>query len=32
MFNNYAKTELELMVGKDERILWQGKPNKLCFI
>ena len=32
MFNNYAKSELELMVGKDEKILWQGKPNKRCFI
>ena len=32
MFNNYAKTELELMVGRDEKILWQGKPNKRCFI
>lgn len=32
MFNNYAKSELELMVGRDERILWQGKPNKRCFI
>ena len=32
MFNNYAKTELELMVGKNETILWQGKPNKRCFI
>lgn len=31
MFNNYAKSELELMVGKDEKILWQGKPNKRCF-
>ena len=32
MFNNYAKSELELMVGKDEKIFWQGKPNKRCFI
>ena len=32
MFNNYAKSELELMVGKNEKILWQGKPNKRCFI
>ena len=32
MFNNYAKSELELMVDKDEKILWQGKPNKRSFI
>ena len=32
MFNNYAKSELALMVGKDEKILWKGKPNKRCFI
>ncbi len=32
MFNNYAKTELEMMVGNDEQILWQGRPNKRCFI
>lgn len=32
MFNNYAKSELELMVGSDEKILWKGKPNKRCFI
>ena len=32
MFNNYAKTELELMVGRDEQVLWKGKPNKRCFI
>ena len=32
MFDNYAKTELELMVGSNEKILWQGKPNKRCFI
>lgn len=32
MFNIHTKTELELMVGRDEKILWQGKPNKSCFI
>ena len=32
MFDNNAKTELELMVGKDEKILWQGKPDKRCFV
>ncbi|MEE3350068.1 MAG: PH domain-containing protein [Candidatus Gastranaerophilaceae bacterium] len=32
MFSNYAKSELELMVGRDEKIFWQGKPNKRCFI
>ncbi|MCM1004519.1 MAG: PH domain-containing protein [Candidatus Gastranaerophilales bacterium] len=29
---NYAKSDLELMVGKDEKVLWRGKPNKRCFI
>ena len=32
MLNNYAKTDLELMVGSNEKILWQGKPNKRGFI
>ena len=32
MFDNYAKSDLELMVGRDEKILWQGRPNKRCFI
>lgn len=32
MFDSYAKSELELMVGRDEKVLWQGKPNKRCFI
>ena len=32
MFNNYAKSELELMVGSNEKIFWKGKPNKRCFI
>ena len=32
MFNNYAKSELELMVGSNEKVLWKGKPNKRCFI
>lgn len=32
MFDNYAKSELELMVGKNEKILWKGKPNKRGFI
>ena len=25
-------SDLELMVGKDENILWRGKPNKKCFL
>lgn len=25
-------SELELMVGRDETILWRGKPDKKCFI
>ena len=32
MLDGYAKTELELMVGKNEKILWQGKPDKKCFV
>lgn len=32
MFNYYAKSELELMVGSNEKILWKGKPNKRCFV
>ena len=32
MFNKYAKTELQQMVGKNEKIFWQGRPNKRCFI
>ena len=32
MFYKYAKSELELMVGRDEKIFWKGKPDKLCFI
>lgn len=26
------KSDLELMVGNNENILWRGKPNKKCFI
>ena len=29
---NYAKSDLELMVGSNEKIIWQGKPNKRCFV
>lgn len=32
MLNNYAKSDLMLMVGSNEKILWQGKPNKRGFI
>ncbi len=32
MYIDYVKTDLELMVGKDEEIFWRGKPNKLCYI
>ena len=32
MFSNYAKSELELMVGSNEEILWKGKPHQRCFI
>lgn len=26
------KSDLFKMVGKDEKILWRGKPDKKCFI
>ena len=32
MYIDYVKTDLELMIGKDEEIFWRGKPNKLCYI
>lgn len=32
MLTCFSKTDLELMVGKDEKVLWSGKPDKLCFI
>ena len=32
MLTCFSKTELELMVGKDEKVLWAGRPDKLCFI
>lgn len=32
MLNQYAKSDLESMVGTEEQILWQGRPNKLCSI
>lgn len=32
ILDSYAKSDLELMVGKDERIFWQGRPNKKCYI
>ena len=32
MLKGYAKTDLELMVGRGEKIFWQGRPNKKCYI
>ena len=32
MFNKSARSDLELMIGKDEHILWRGRPDKLCYI
>lgn len=32
MLNRYAKSDLELMVGEEEQILWRGRPNKICYI
>ena len=31
MLNRYAKSDLELMVDKEEQILWRGRPNKKCY-
>lgn len=32
MLTCFSKTDLELMVGKDEKVFWVGRPDKLCFI
>ena len=32
MLTCFSKTDLELMVGKDEKVLWAGRPDKLCFV
>ena len=32
MYTSCVKSDLVLMVGRDENILWHGKPNKKCFI
>lgn len=32
MFEHYAQSDLELMVGQNEKILWQSRPEKKCFI
>jgi len=32
VLENYAKSDLELMVGADETVLWQGRPQKKCYI
>lgn len=32
MIGLQKKSNLELMVGSDEKILWRGKPDKTCFI
>lgn len=29
---NFSRSDLELMVGRGEKILWRGKPNKRGFI
>ena len=31
MFENDTRTDLELMVGRGEKILWRGKPDKKCY-
>lgn len=30
MYNNYVQTDLELMVSRQETILWHAKPDKIC--
>ena len=32
MLNSRVKSDLELMVHNDERILWRGRPDKKCYI
>lgn len=32
MSNNNTRSELRLMVGRNEKILCQGKPDKLCYV
>lgn len=32
MLDKYAKSDLELMIGEKERILWRGRPNKKCYV
>lgn len=32
MFGNNGKSQLELLIGADENVLWSGKPNKRGFI
>lgn len=32
MLNNYAKSDLELMVEKKEKIFWRGRPNIKCYV
>ena len=32
MSDHHAKPELLALVSKNEKILWQGRPDKLCFI
>lgn len=32
MLGEYVKSDLEKMVGHDEKILWKRKPEKKCFI
>lgn len=32
MLGEYVQSDLEKMVGKDEKIIWHRKPEKKCFI
>ncbi len=32
MVRYYTRSQLESIVGRNEQVLWRGKPNKQCFI
>jgi len=32
MCNSQINPELLTLIGKDEKILWKGRPNRLCFL
>ena len=32
VLDNYAKSDLKLMIGDNEKIYWQGRPQNKCYI